>query len=318
MRSAVYLALALFAGSCWSQVPAKKRVAVFDFENAAVQAAITSSYFQTHAPDIGKGVAELLVSKLVQDAEVTVLERTAIDKVLEEQNLTASDRTDPTAAARLGRLLGVDAIVLGTITHYEYDEKMKGASRFFGDSGSPKRKCDISSKIIISTRLINPDTAEVLGVSEGIGETNRKGVKMDLRDTGGRLVMASGINSPVMNESIDKAVAQLVAQLEPELLKLPPRTQVINGLVADASVSGELILNIGAKNGIQVGDRLQVLRAGKEIRDPLSGKILMRNDTFLGIAVVTKVNDTFSVAHYEGTEPVKVSDMVKALAGQKD
>src|SRR5215469_232436 len=106
MRSAVYLALVLLPGACWSQVAAKKRVAVFDFENAAVQAAITSSYFQTHAPDIGKGVAELLVNKLVQDAEVTVLERTAIDKVLAEQNLTASDRADPAAAARLGRLLG--------------------------------------------------------------------------------------------------------------------------------------------------------------------------------------------------------------------
>ena len=317
MRSAVYLALVLLPGACWSQVAAKKRVAVFDFENAAVQAAITSSYFQTHAPDIGKGVAELLVNKLVQDAEVTVLERTAIDKVLAEQNLTASDRADPAAAARLGRLLGVDAIILGTIAHYEYSEKMKGASRFSGDNGSPKRKCDITSKIIISTRLINPDTAEVLTVSEGVGETHRKDVKMDLRDTGGRLVMASGINSPVMNESIDKAVAQLAAQLEPELLKLPPRTQVINGLVADAGASGELILNVGTNSGIRVGDRLQVLRAGKEIRDPLSGKLLMRNDTFLGIAVITNVNDSFSIAHYEGTEPVKVSDMVKSLAGQK-
>lgn len=300
-----------------AQNPSKKRVAVFSFNNAAVQAGISSPYLQTDTPDLGKGVSELLISKLVQNGDVNVVERTAIDKVLAEQNLTASNRADPAAAARLGRLLGVDAIVLGTITHYEYDEKMKGASRFFGDNGSPKRKCDISSKIIISTRLINPDTAEVLAVSEGVGETYRKDVKIDLRDTGGRLVMASGINSPVMNESIAKAVAQLVARLEPELLKLPSRTQVINGLVADASGSGELILNIGAKNGIRVGDRLQVLRAGKEIRDPLSGMLLMRNDTFLGIAVVTNVNDTFSVAHYEGTEPVKVSDMVKGLATQK-
>lgn len=317
MRPAFYLAMAFLALACWSQVAAKKRVAVFDFENAAVEGSISSTYFQTHAPDIGKGVSQLLVTKLVQKGQVAVLERTAVDKVLAEQNLSASDRIDPITAAKLGRLLGVDAIILGTITHYQYEEKMKGPSWFWGGNASPTRKCDISAKVYISTRLVSPDTAEVLAVSEGIGETNRKGVKMDLRDTGGRLVMASGVNSPVMNESIYKAVAQLDAQLEPEVLKLPPRTPLINGLVADASESSKLILNIGSRNGLKVGDRLQVRRLGKEIRDPASGKLLMRNDTLLGIAVVTIVNDAFSVAHYEGAEPVKVSDVVTSIAREK-
>jgi len=317
MRLAFYLALTFLAEACWSQVAVKKRVAIFDFENAAVEGSISSTYFQTHAPDIGKGVSQLLVTKLVQRGAVTVLERTAVDKVLAEQNLSTSDRIDPITAAKLGRLLGVDAIILGAITHYEYEEKMKGPSWFWGGNVSPKRKCDITAKVYISTRLVSPDTAEVLAVSQGIGETDRKGVKMDLRDTGGRLVMASGANSPVINESIDKAVAQLAAQLEPQVLKLPPRSPVINGLVADASESGKLILNVGSRNGVKVGDRLQVRRPGREIRDPASGKLLMRNDTLLGTAVVITVNDAFSIAHYEGVEPVKVSDAVMSIASEK-
>jgi len=89
---------------------------------------------------------------------------------------------------------------------------------------------------------------------------------------------------------------------------------VIDGLVADSSDTGQLILNVGAHDGVKLGDRLQVWRAGKEIRDPATDKVLMRNDTLLGDAVVTKVNDISSVAQYKGTEPVKIRDLVKSVA----
>jgi curli biogenesis system outer membrane secretion channel CsgG len=292
-------------------------VAVLDFENGAVQIAINTSYPGTHAPDVGKGVSELLISKLVQVGSVTVVERGAIDKVLAEQSFSNSDRADPATAAKLGKILAVDAIILGTITHYDYSEKIKKASSFWGYSSSPKAKYDVSAKAQISTRLVSPDTAEVLAVSEGIGETDRKGLKIDLRDTAARLVMASGVNSPVMNESIDKAVAQLAAQLEAELVKLPPRTPTINGLVADASHLGQLVVNIGSRDGVRIGQRFQVLRAGKEVRDPVSGKVLMRNDSLLGEAVITAVSDTSSFAEYEGTEPPEVRDIVQSFPRQQ-
>jgi curli biogenesis system outer membrane secretion channel CsgG len=74
--------LAFFAGAGWSQVPAMRRVAVFDFDNAAVQGTISSSNFHTHSPAVGKSVSELLITKLVKDGNVIVVERSAIDKVL--------------------------------------------------------------------------------------------------------------------------------------------------------------------------------------------------------------------------------------------
>lgn len=314
MRAALCLAIAaLLAGVSWSQVPPKKRVAVFDFENAAVQG--VSSGSQRNSPDVGKGVAELLILKLVENGDVTVVERSALDKVLAEQNFSNSDRADPATAARLGRLLGVDAIILGTITRYEYEEKIKGGGpAFFGGAArSPNAKYDITAKVQISTRLISPDTAEVLAVSAGLGESSRKNVKVDLRDTGGRLVMASGTNSPVLNESVHKAISQLATRLQPELAKVPSRLTIIEGLVADANESGQLILNVGARNGVRIGDHFQVLRAGKEIRDPANGRLLLRDDTALGEAFVTSVNDISAIAEYHGSQPVKVNDLVKSI-----
>lgn len=301
-----------------NQSPQKKRVAVFDFDNAAAQGGMTGPFFEAKGPDIGKAAAELLITKLVQDGNASVIERNAIDKLLAEQNLTNSDRTDPLTAAKLGRVLGVDAIILGTITHYDYDDKITGGggARFGGFGGSSmKLKHDIKAKVVISTRLVSPDTAEVLMVSEGSGQFDRKGVKMDMRNAGadGMAVFQGHASNPIMNECFDKAIAQLAGQLETEFPKLPPHISVVEGLVADASETGQLVLNVGARDGVKLGDHLQVWRAGREIRDPVTGKVLMHDDTLLGEAVVTSVKDNFAIAHYSGSESVKVRDLVKSI-----
>src|ERR1700722_6460996 len=101
--------LALATPSVWGQAPPKKRVAIFDFDNAAVQGGIKLPYVETNTPNLGKAAADLLITKLVQDGTVSVIERSAIDKLLAEQNFSNSDRTDPITAAKLGRVLGVDA-----------------------------------------------------------------------------------------------------------------------------------------------------------------------------------------------------------------
>jgi hypothetical protein len=126
-------------------------------------------------------------------------------------------------------------------------------------------------------------------------------------------MMAGAANNPLMNECMDDAVAQLASQLELEFPKLPPRKPVIEGLVADADESGQLILNVGAHDGLKLGDRLQVWRAGREIRDPASNRVLMHQDTLLGEAVVTKVNDISAIAQYKGTEPARIRDLVKSI-----
>jgi len=255
----------------------------------------------------------------VQDGNLSVLERNAIDKLLAEQDFSNTNRTDPATAAKLGRVLGVDTIILGTITHYDYFDKTTGGggSRFGGFGGSSmKTKHDINAKVQISIRLVSPDTAEVLAVSQGTGEVSRKGVKVDIRDVGKVNLMGGNANNPLMNECMDKAIAQLAAQLEQAVPKLPPRTPVIDGMVADASESGQLVLNVGAHDGVKLGDRLQVWRAGKEIRDPATDKVLMHQDMLLGEAVVITVNDISSIAQYKGTEPVKIRDLARSIPKQ--
>ena len=76
--------------------------------------------------DVGKGVTDLLVSYLVKDGSYSVIERKALDKILAEQNFSNSDRADADSAAKIGKLLGVDAIIVGSITQFGNDTKNTG------------------------------------------------------------------------------------------------------------------------------------------------------------------------------------------------
>ena len=305
----------VLAMSAFAQ-PAKKRVAVFDFNNAAVQGGIEIPFMQTSTPNVGKAAADLLLSRLVQHGHVSVIERSAIDRVIAEQNFSNSDRTDPATAARIGRILNVDVIVLGTITQYSYEDKMTGGggSRIGGFGGaSMSTKHDIKGRVQISVRLVSPDSAEVVKVSQGSGEVFKKGVKQDMRDTRGLMMGGSGVGTPVMNEAMDKAIVELASALETNIAALPARVPVIEGLIADVSESGRLILNVGSKNGLKEGDRLEVLRVGKEVKDPANGRVLMRDDTPLGEALVTKVSEGSAIAQYTGTEKLKIGDAVRSV-----
>jgi hypothetical protein len=55
-----------------------------------------------------------------------------------------------------------------------------------------KTKHDSNAKVQIRTRLVSPDTAEVPAVSQGTGEVNRKGVKVDRRDMSSQVSMMGG------------------------------------------------------------------------------------------------------------------------------
>src|SRR5205807_8166604 len=84
----------------------KKRVAVMNFDYATVQTGVQALCGSNQ--DIGKGIADLLVDKLVGDGTFSVIERKELDKIIAEQNFSNSNRADATSAAKIGRVLGVD------------------------------------------------------------------------------------------------------------------------------------------------------------------------------------------------------------------
>src|SRR5215212_6846494 len=143
------LALLCTAAYLFAQAAPAKRVAVFDFVNTGSQG-VSTMFVQTSAPNFGKAVADLLVNRLVKNAAVVVIERSALDKILGEQDFSNSDRTSAVTAAKIGRILGVDAIILGSITKNDFEDKTTGGggSRMGGLGGySSSTKHDLRATV---------------------------------------------------------------------------------------------------------------------------------------------------------------------------
>jgi curli biogenesis system outer membrane secretion channel CsgG len=139
----------------------KPRVAVMNFDYATVRD-VSSALFGTDV-DIGKGISDMLVEKLVNGGVFSVIERKALDTILNEQNLSNSDRFDSSSAAKIGRLLGVDAIITGSITQFGRDDKstnvgggaVGGITRRFGLGGVGRKQS--KAVVAITARIVNTE-----------------------------------------------------------------------------------------------------------------------------------------------------------------
>jgi curli biogenesis system outer membrane secretion channel CsgG len=309
----------MFLPSGWAQN--KKRVAVIDFDYATVRSSV-AAVFGTNT-DVGKGIADLMVTRLVNDGVYSVIERKALDKIIAEQNFSNSDRANPDTAAKLGRILGVDAIIMGSITQFGRDDKSQGVNggalggltgRFgVGNVGKKQAKAVVG----ISARMVNTDTGEILAAVEGKGESKRSGLLLggaggsdSGAGGGGYNMSSSNFANTILGEAVGQAVGQVAQQLDGKAASLPTHVLQISGLVADVS-GNSLILNVGSKAGVKVGDHLGIFRQGRQIKDPATGKVLRTVVTKLGDITITEVDDSSSTGTFAGSETPKVGDAVQ-------
>lgn len=107
----------------------KSRIAVIEFSN--LQGQIT---------ELGRYLAEELITRLYRTRQFDVIERQMLNKVLAEHQLGMSGIIDASSAKELGKILGVDAIATGTVT-------------------------DLADRIKIHARLISTETGSVFSVA---------------------------------------------------------------------------------------------------------------------------------------------------------
>jgi TolB-like protein len=107
-------------------------IAVFPFNNGG-------SYGQGKEDfdALERGIAGMMISELSQNPAARVVERQEIQRLLDEQNLTAQNRVDPQTAAKIGKLVGARYVVAGTFID------------FYGD-------------FRVDVRLVNVETGEII------------------------------------------------------------------------------------------------------------------------------------------------------------
>jgi curli biogenesis system outer membrane secretion channel CsgG len=168
-----------------------------------------------------------------------------------EQNFSNSDRADPNSAAKIARILGVDAIIIGSITQFGRDDKSTNvgggaASSALGRFGIGGVKTSKSTAVCtITARMIDTSTAEILASIQGHGEETRNGT--GIVGTGGSYagmaggaldMKSSNFANTILGAAVNKATTDVAHGLDQKAASLPTapvKAVKIDGVVADVS-----------------------------------------------------------------------------------
>ena len=301
----------------------KKRIAIMNFDWHTVQDGVVGWFGS--AVDVGQGITDLLTNDLVKNGTYEVIERQDIDKVLTEQNFSNSDLADPATAAKIGKLLGVDAIIVGSVTQFGKDTKNLGLGGHgwgwhgFGGGGVGHSKT--TAIVGVSARIVDVNTGVILAESDGKGESSRGSTSLGGFGSnwsgggGGHVNFGdSNFQQTIVGEAVKQATDQLATGLEGDSSKIVAHVVQVSGLVA-AVVNGQVVLNVGSGAGLKVGDKLNIERVTMTIKDPTTGKIIRQMTTPIGEVQAVNVDAVSAVCNILSGSGFQVGDLAQT-AGQ--
>lgn len=249
------------------------RLAVVDFQN--------NSNWSYWGPQLGAAAASQIAGELVRSGAFTVIERAQLEAVLAEQALGQSGAVDATTAARLGELLGVQAILTGAVTQFSIETRSAGIG--------PARVSLTEAESVLDARLIDTHTGEILLVAEGSGKKRLGGAAFEGIDY--QQTFDQGVAQEALRPAVDEAVKQIVEAREALASLAPPPAPP--GTVVGMRES-QVYMDRGAGDGVTEGQRYDVYRVVDEIRDT-SGELLDTITEKVGVLEVTRVLGNSSI-----------------------
>ena len=294
-------AAALLAALCapYAWCGGKKIICVIDLEDKS-----------THAhgwQNVGTGIAEMLVTALGETKKYTMIERSKLDAVLEEQKLGASGAVTAQTAAKIGRLLGAQYIVTGAVTEFGIKDSKMGvgglekALPFGGSAKLSKSK----ARAVIDVRAIDTTSAQIVASASGEGSKSSTEISGDLSVAPSFDFGKEGFDETILGKAAREAVNKVAKELSKKF------DEGGAAAVKIIKISGnQIYINSGEADGEKAGTVYTIYRPGEEMTDPDTGESLGSELEKVGTAKVVKVSPKYSVAQTKAQ--VQKTDILKA------
>ena len=165
---------------------------------------------------VGAGASKMLETALVKSGNFEVFTRQEMDKVMKEQALGQSGAITPQSAAKVGQLIGVNAIVIGTVT--EFGEKKSGTSvsgqTMRALTGGNNRNQGLAgmllsgglgfskaeARVVIDVQLIDTTTGRIILAESSEGKESSMGISIAGISTG------SSIDDTQVGKALRKSI----------------------------------------------------------------------------------------------------------------
>lgn len=276
---------------------AKKTLDTQDYHGPKMRVGIVN--FENKTPSktfgIGEAATDQLSTILQKTGRFIIISQQDMKHVLAQQAAGASGTIDPTTAAKMGQVLGLNALISGAITAYSEAEEGK-------DFGLYKQKKQIA-RTTVDYRVVDTTTGVQLLADSGQG-VYEKSTSQTL-GMGSKSSYDTTLRDGALRDALTKATVNIVKQLE---------KRKWSGRIASAKGS-QLYINAGQKSGIEVAQKLLVYRPGDDIVDPVTHVKIGTEETFVGEVKIIQ-NDLgdsgdMSLANPLGAGMFKAGDIVK-------
>jgi curli biogenesis system outer membrane secretion channel CsgG len=221
-----------------AQKTLKRKIAIGRFSN---ETRYGKSFLRDGDQDpLGKQASDKMATALVSSGQFLVFERPDLNKLEREQAISGQ-----------ARLVGVEALILGSIT--EFGRQTVGKTGFLSET-----KMQVA-RAKVEIRLVDPKTGFIIFSGTGTGEANT--------ETGS--VAGYGSTAAYDETLNDRAIAAAISDVQNTLInKLQEKPWTSDILSVDGN---QVIISGGARQGLQAGDTLTLYRRGKTIKSAQTG-----------------------------------------------
>ena len=248
----------------------KRKVAIGRFSNETQYA--KGLFYDKENDPMRKQSLDILSSKLAASGKFILLEREDLDVLVKE----AGDEMNK---------IGADYIILGSIT--EFGRKNEGNQKVFSSTKTQTVEAGVS------IRLVEAATGLIIYSDEAKGSADIQTKKVLGFGT------SAGYDATLSDKAISAALSQLVDNIITKCMDKPWRSFVLS--VED----GAYVISGGASQGLAAGDKFNLYKKGKVVKNPQTGMNVELPGTKIGqVTVLSSFGDTpeteLSFCSYEG------------------
>jgi curli biogenesis system outer membrane secretion channel CsgG len=299
------------------------------------------SQIQGWQPALGEGLAEMLITELAKTKKFDVLESTALKDLMKEIDLGDSGYVAKEEKVEKGGFLGADFMFVGKVTRFGSSRRGVNLGGFVpGSLGGLGIKQD-RNDVRIDWRIVDVATRKVIQTGSGEGQQNGVGfnIGVGINGHGGGIGFQ---NQEFMNSALGKATVKALSNIiaQVSMVSLPTsgrraaQGKAVQKATAEAQQAtdnakallaamraapgkvlavpskGVIIVSLGSKQGLKVGDKLRLFESFDTKDD--QGKVVFTEEKLVGEITLDAVQEDRSKASYTGDAAVKAGWVVRA------
>lgn len=253
----------------------------------------TSFLLDKDGNKIGKQASDILASRLTATNKFIMLERSDINKLQEENNLSGEQL----------QKVGADYLIVGSVSEFGRSTK--------SDVGIFSRNKIQTANATVNVRLINTHTGQIVFSQEASGEA-----KVEANNVF-HVGKTSGYDSSIDDKALSAAISRLVSDISENLMDAPWQAYLVG------QQDGMWMMTGGKSQGVKKGDEFAVLEPGKKVKNPQTGLMIELPGTHVATVKVAgfigKGDNELSLCKVEsGSIPAKkMTNLIVREQGEK-